>query len=113
MTHFFQLLNGYALLWAPALLAGMFAGLLFYRRARRRWWVAWIAGCGAAVAGLALLRTPDTSILQAAPADVREVQFLAGEGAEEWTAAGSIAGAVADSGGRSTLVEFYTDFGFS
>src|SRR5262245_56268724 len=112
MTHFYQLLNGYALLWAPALLALILAGLLLYRRARPRWWAAWIAGCGAAVAGLALLRTPDTSIVQAAPADSGSGQFVEIASAEEWTTAGgSIAEAVANSGGRPTLVEFYTDFG--
>jgi hypothetical protein len=113
MTHLYQLLNGYALLWAPALLALMFAGLLVYRRARPRWWAAWLAGCGATVAGLALLHTPDTSILRAAPADAGWVQSGESAIAEEWSAAGSIEEAVADSGGRPTLVEFYTDFGFS
>src|SRR5262245_47600542 len=114
MTHFIQLLNGYALLWAPALVALMVAGLLLYRRARARWWAAWLAGCAAAVARLALLRTPDTSILRAAPADAEGRQFVEIASAEEWTtAAGSIEEAVADAGGRTTLVEFYTDFGFS
>jgi hypothetical protein len=113
MTHFFQLLNGYALLWAPALVTVIFAGLLLYRRARRRWWAVWLAACGATVAGLALLRTPDTSFLLAAPADAGWVQLGESTSAEEWLAAGSIEEAVADSGGRPTLVEFYTDFGFS
>jgi hypothetical protein len=110
MNHMYQLFNGYALLWAPALLILTFAGLLLYRRARLRWWAVWLAGCGAAVGGLPLLRTPDTSILRAAPADAEWVQFAL---PDEWMAAGSIEEAVADSGGRPTLVEFYTDFGFS
>jgi hypothetical protein len=113
MTQVLQWLNGYALIWIPALLAVGCAGLLIYRRSRFRWWALWTAGVAGAVSGLLLLQTAGGTVVAAIPTnDFDSSGSILIREPLEWDSVASIENAVLDSNGKPTLVEFYTDFGF-
>lgn len=112
MASLLQWLNGYALLWAPALAALAAAAVLVVRRSRVRWRAGWLAACGGVAGGLVLLRTPSGEVVQPAAADDEEGgAVVVRHDSLEWDSADSIEQAVLAAGGRPTLVEFYTDFG--
>jgi len=113
MTHVLQWLNGYGLIWIPALLAVGFAALLIRRRSRWRWWAAWATGVAGVVGGLLLLPTAGGTVVAAVPANELDSSGLVLiRNSVEWDSPESIENAVLDSNGKPTLVEFYTDFGF-
>jgi hypothetical protein len=109
MTDLIQWLNGYALLWIPVVVAAGTAALLVVRRSRVRWWGAWVVALLGTAQGAALLRSADGTVVQTVPAPDGSL-FVSRESLE-WTSADSIERAVRASGGRPTLVEFYTDYG--
>jgi hypothetical protein len=122
-----QLLNRYLLLTLPLLVLAGWAVVLMVRRARRRWWLAW-GGLGVVlVAGFFSLRTPAATVTEFRPAPSPAVEEAATEtpSAESlaalvkvgetppFTSAEEIRRFIASSGGKPTLVDFYTDFGLS
>jgi hypothetical protein len=132
-----QFLNQYFLVLLPAaVLAGCGVGLVL-RRPRWGWWAAWAVLCLATGGGLLALRTPAatlTAFRAAGPAatliafrPAQPAEATPGDAGTELVAAGEsliriddtpqlnsvaeIRGFLADSGGKPTLVEFYTDYG--
>lgn len=110
MTHAIQWLNGYALLWVPIVVAAGTALVLVIRRSRVRWWAAWVAGVLGFVLGAPLLRSAEGTVVENTTGD-EGPPIVLGQSLE-WDSADSVEQTVRASGGRPTLVEFYTDFGF-
>lgn len=82
-----QLLNQNSFLLGSGLALGVWLSVLIARRSRRRWWLTWVAAVALAIgANLALRTSP--------PREFRSVDEV-----QQAIAAG-----------RSTLVEFYSNF---
>jgi hypothetical protein len=111
MTHVIQWLNGYALLWVPIAVAAGTALVLVVRRSRVRWWAAWVAAVLGFAQGATFLRSADGTVVENTPGD--EVPPVVRRQSLEWESADSVEQSVRASGGRPTLVEFYTDFGLA
>jgi hypothetical protein len=112
MIDVIQFLNGYGIVLIWGLLACLSMLLLVRRRSRVRWWAVWTAGIAATFSGLFLLRTADSTVLAAVPAngDDASGMVLVRESLD-LDSAESIEKAILASDGKPTLVEFYTDFG--
>src|SRR5262245_24968430 len=114
MIHVLQFLNGYAIILVWGILAYLAAILLVRRRSRVRWWAVWTSGIAVTFTGLFLLRTADSTVIAAIPEQADDVSGMVPiQESLEWDSAESIEKTVLASGGKPTLVEFYTDFGFS
>jgi hypothetical protein len=97
------------------------------RRARRRWWLAWGGLAVVLVAGFFSLRTPAATVteFQPVPSPVVEEAGTETVSAEafaalvkvgetpQFTSAEEVRRFLTSSGGKPTLVDFYTDFGLS
>jgi hypothetical protein len=122
-----QFLNRYVLLLLPLLVVGGWAVGLLLRRAGRRWWLAWGGLCALLVAGFFSLRTPAATLTMFRPMPsppVEETETAPGSpdaapvaelisATPEFRSGEEIRSFLAASGGKPTLVDFYTDFGLS
>jgi hypothetical protein len=122
-----QFLNRYALLLLPLLVVGGWAAGLLVRRAGRKWWLAWGGLSALLVAGFFSLRTPAATLTMfrpLSPTPVEETGTAPGypdtspvvervSATPQFGSADEIRSFLAASGGKPTLVDFYTDFGVS
>jgi hypothetical protein len=122
-----QFLNRYVLLLLPLLVVGGWAIGLLVRRVGRKWWLAWGGLCVLLVAGFFSLRTPAATLTVFRPTPLPPVEetgtapgrTVAPPAVElisatpQFNGAEEIRSFLAASGGKPTLVDFYTDFGLS
>jgi thiol:disulfide interchange protein len=107
-----QFLNQYGLLLLPLGLLAFGAIVLIRKRSSRKWWLTWVGLAALLAVGFFSLRTPAATLTYFQPSDpdspdpvvqVSEVhQFADPEALRSF---------LATSGGKPTLVDFYTDFG--
>ena len=112
MVDILQFLNGYGIVLIWGLLAFLSLLLLVRRRSRVRWWAVWTAGIAATFTGLFFLRSADSTVIAAVPANADDASGMTlVRDSLEWDSAESIEKAILASDAKPTLVEFYTDFG--
>lgn len=111
MAQFIQLLNGYGLIWIPALVAIVAVAILAIRRSRLRWWALWTACVIGVGFGLAILPTAAGTEITPTGDDLEAGGLAGTHDAIDWQSADSIENALRASNGKPTLVEFYTDYG--
>jgi hypothetical protein len=113
-----QVVNQYLLLVLPTVVLAGWGIALACRRSALRWWGVWAGCCLLAGGGFLALRTPAATLLHPRPAETVLREGTEGtEGTEETElpnlkSVAEIRSCIAASGGRPTLVEFYTDLGF-
>jgi hypothetical protein len=114
MIHVLQFLNGYAIVLIWGFVAFLSAVFLIRRRSRMRWWAVWTTAIAVTFSGLFFLRTADSTVVAAVPTNADDGSgMILIRDSLEWDSAESIEKAVLASDAKPTLVEFYTDFGFS
>jgi hypothetical protein len=119
MSSLGQSLHEHDVLLAFAVALAITAAVFWGRRVRRRWWLTWGAGLGACLALAVALRTP-TATISEFRASANEDERASGPGLEvgrvtdspDLDSVEAIRRLIA-SGSKPTLLELYSDYGFS
>jgi thiol:disulfide interchange protein len=106
-----QFLNQYVLLLLPILLLVAWAAWLAAHRGSRKWWVVWLCLCVGLFAGIRTVRTPAATLTFFGTAEKGEAPGQEGPQVLQFTRPQDVRKAIANSGGKPTLVEVYADFG--